>query len=96
MRTTDKALNHRALRQAEENYRLNLEAIFRSVRDAIITVDEQMTVVEVNPAAGEICGIWREEAVGPWRCWTSAAANCCLLSTEGSHRRSAEAEQQLN
>ena len=74
MRITDKALNHRALLQAEENYRLNLEAIFRSVRDAIITVDEEMTVVEVNPAAGVICGIWREEATGkqladiPHRC----------------------------
>ena len=64
MRITDKALNHRALRQAEENYRLNLEAIFRSVRDAIITVNEEMTVVEVNPAAGEICGIRRDDAAG--------------------------------
>jgi DNA-binding NtrC family response regulator len=51
MRITERALNHRTLRKAEENYRLNLEAIFRSVRDAIITVDDQMTVVEVNPAA---------------------------------------------
>ncbi|HSO23022.1 MAG TPA: sigma 54-interacting transcriptional regulator [Chondromyces sp.] len=64
MRITDKALGHRALRHAEESYRLNLEAIFRSVRDAIITVDEEMTVVEVNPAAGVICGISRDEASG--------------------------------
>jgi PAS domain S-box-containing protein len=64
MRITDRALSHRRLRRAEENYRLNLEAIFRSVRDAIITVDESQTVVEVNPAAGVICGIWREEAAG--------------------------------
>jgi two-component system response regulator HydG len=64
MRITEKALNHRALRQTKENYRLNLEAIFRSVRDAIITVDEQLTVVEVNPAAGVICGIWREDVAG--------------------------------
>ena len=64
MRITEKALAHRALRQAKENYRLNLEAIFRSVRDAIITVDEQLTVVEVNPAAGVICGIWREDVAG--------------------------------
>ena len=64
MRITDRALGHRRLRQAEQTYRLNLEAIFRSVRDAIITVDEQETVVEVNPAAGVICGIWREEVAG--------------------------------
>ena len=64
MRMTERALSHRALRKAEETYRLNLEAIFRSVRDAIITVDEQMTVVEVNPAAGVICGIWRKDVAG--------------------------------
>jgi len=64
MRVTEKALSHLALRMAEENYRLNLEAIFRSVRDAIITVDEKMTVVEVNPAAESICGISRDRAAG--------------------------------
>jgi PAS domain S-box-containing protein len=64
MRITERALSHRALRKAEENYRLNLEAIFRSVRDAIITVDDQMTVVEVNPAAEAICGIRRSGVAG--------------------------------
>jgi PAS domain S-box-containing protein len=64
MRVTEKALSHLALRMAEESYRLNLEAIFRSVRDAIITVDERMTVVEVNPAAEGICGISRDQAAG--------------------------------
>ena len=79
MRATDKALSHRALRQAEESYRLNLEAIFRSVRDAIITVDEEMTVVEVNRAAGEICGIWREDAAGkPLNYVTHTCAGTCL------------------
>ncbi len=64
MRITERALNHRTLRKAEENYRLNLEAIFRSVRDAIITVDDQMTVVEVNHAAEAICGVRRASATG--------------------------------
>jgi DNA-binding NtrC family response regulator len=64
MRITERALNHRALLRAEETYRLNLEAIFRSVRDAIVTVDEELTVVEVNPAAEAICGIRRAEATG--------------------------------
>ena len=64
VRMTERALSHRALRSAEESYRLNLEAIFRSVRDAIITVDADLTVVEANPAAGSICGIWRAEVAG--------------------------------
>jgi len=64
LHTTDMALRHRALRMAKEAYRINLEAIFRSVRDAIITVDEEMILVEANPAAGELCGIWRDEDSG--------------------------------
>ncbi len=83
MRITDKALNHRMLRQAEETYRLNLEAIFRSVRDAIITVDEQMSVVEVNPAAGVICGIWREDAAG--KQLSDISHNCSGSCLEALH-----------
>ena len=77
LRITDLALNHKRLREAKDTYRLNLEAIFRSVRDAIITVDGKMIVAEVNPAAEELCGIRRDEAVGkPLRdiapeCWAA-------------------------
>ena len=35
--------------------RLNLEAIFRSIKDAIITVDEECSVLELNQAAKNIC-----------------------------------------
>ncbi len=35
----------------EERYRTNIEAIFRSVRDAIITVDKEAVVSELNEAA---------------------------------------------
>jgi len=91
MRITDKALNHRALRQAEESYRLNLEAIFRSVRDAIITVDEEMTVVEVNPAASVICGIWREEAAG--KPLTEISHKCSGSCLEALHDTVAQKEK---
>ena len=64
LRTTQMALKHKALREAKETYRLNLEAIFRSVRDAIITVDDRMRLVEANPAAEELCGIDRSDASG--------------------------------
>ncbi|MBZ0220396.1 MAG: sigma 54-interacting transcriptional regulator [Candidatus Methylomirabilis sp.] len=40
-------------------YKSNLEAIFRSVKEAIISVDLEMRVTEVNEAAGDICGITR-------------------------------------
>ena len=64
IRATEMALKHQALRQEKESYQQNLEAIFRSVQDAIITVDENLTVVETNRAAAEICGIDRDAAAG--------------------------------
>ncbi len=55
--TARMALENKALHDENENYRLNLEAIFRSVNEAIITVNENMEVLEVNNAAQEICGM---------------------------------------
>ncbi len=64
LRSADMAFKHRALREAKESCRLNMEAIFRSVRDAIITVDGDLHVVEVNHAAEGLCGVRRDRAVG--------------------------------
>ncbi len=47
-----------------EKHRSRLQAIFRSVRDAIITVDTQMLVIEANEATESICGISNGECVG--------------------------------
>ncbi len=38
-------------------HRAHLEAVFRSVQDAVITVDPEMKVMEVNAAAERICSI---------------------------------------
>lgn len=46
--------------EAELNkYRSNLEAIFRSVRDAIITIDLDFTILELNYSASRICALSR-------------------------------------
>jgi PAS domain S-box-containing protein len=42
-----------------EKYRSNLEAIFRGVKDAIITVDKDLKVLEINDAAAKICSLTR-------------------------------------
>jgi PAS domain S-box-containing protein len=60
LHTTTMALQHKALHDENEQIRSNLEAIFRSVKDAIITVDKDLTLLEVNRAALDICGISRE------------------------------------
>lgn len=50
------ALQYKSLYDKSEKYRSNLEAIFRSVKDGIVTVDKELTVVEINEAARSICG----------------------------------------
>ncbi|MCF8142880.1 MAG: sigma 54-interacting transcriptional regulator [Deltaproteobacteria bacterium] len=57
-----------------ERHRSRLQAIFRSVRDAIITVDTKMVLIEANEATESICDISNGECVGkpfgecPTRC----------------------------
>jgi len=52
------ALNHRALEEENSRIRVNLEAIFRSVKDSIITVDRNFKVIDVNDSITESsCGI---------------------------------------
>ncbi len=63
LRVTTVALKHRALAEEKESCRLNFEAIFRSVKDGIITVDETMTITEINQAAIRICGVQREDVL---------------------------------
>lgn len=60
LRVARMALRNKALNDEKEAYRLNLEAIFGSVKDAIITVDEGFRIVELNRAAEKICGLGRD------------------------------------
>ena len=64
LKTVSIALKHKAVRDAREQYRLNFEAIFRSVNDGIVTVDENMAVEEVNDAARKICQFQRDAVIG--------------------------------
>lgn len=58
------ALRHKRVIDANEKYRSNLEAIFRSVKDAIIMVDRDLVVVEMNEATEKICGFSRKDMIG--------------------------------
>ncbi|MEN8693138.1 MAG: sigma 54-interacting transcriptional regulator [Desulfobacterales bacterium] len=64
MRSVGIALKHKAVKDENEQCRLNFEAIFRSVNDGIITVDENMVVVEINAAAENICEFQRDAVIG--------------------------------
>ena len=66
LEVTGRALKHKALVDEKERYRSHLEAIFRSVQDAIVTVDDRLVVTEANEAAREICGISRDAIGSPF------------------------------
>lgn len=60
LRVAKMALQQKSLVDEKERYQTNLDAIFRSVRDAIITVDKDLVVVEMNAAAEQICNLLRD------------------------------------
>ena len=63
LRITSVALKHRAISEEKETCRLHFEAIFRSVKDGIITVDNTMAITEINDAATRICGVKRDDVL---------------------------------
>lgn len=60
---TRHALKSKQLSDERESYRANLDAIFRSVSDAIIMVDSDGRLVHFNAAAAGVCG-YRPEHIG--------------------------------
>lgn len=58
----EKALDRATVEK--EQYRLNLEATFRSIPDAIVTVDSQLRIIATNSAAGTLLTLDRELALG--------------------------------
>ncbi|KJS28945.1 MAG: Fis family transcriptional regulator [Desulfatitalea sp. BRH_c12] len=63
VRSVRTALKRKELSDEKEKCRRNFEAIFRSVKDGIITIDGNLAVTEINQAACRICGIARAEVL---------------------------------
>ncbi len=64
LRVTRFALEHVALTAEKERYRNNLEAIFRSITEAIITVDLRMQILEANSSVKNVFGKDPDEITG--------------------------------
>ncbi len=82
MHITQTAMKHKMLVDEKEKYRSNLEAIFKSVKDSIITVDKDLFVIEINEAAKDICHLTRD-AVG--ESFISLSTHCnrqCISALE--------------
>ena len=80
LHTVSMALRYKTLVEERDKVRTNLEAIFKSVKDAIITVDKDLKVIEVNDATKAICGFSRKEAMG--RSIVSIPRMCCMECIE--------------
>jgi len=71
LRVTNHALRHKALLDKKdridsekERYRRNLDSIFKSVKDAIVTVGDDLRVIEANEATKRICGVSPPDVIG--------------------------------
>jgi two-component system response regulator HydG len=74
----DVALQHKAVLDEKEKYRTNLEAIFRSVKDAIISVDKDLLLLEMNDAAKNICGFTRRDIGNSFNTLSNNCNGKCL------------------
>lgn len=77
LHVADHALQYKMMADRNEANRLNLEAVFRSVKDAIITLDSSLAVVDVNDAAQHICGFPREVIGRPFLDISTACRGRC-------------------
>jgi PAS domain S-box-containing protein len=79
------------------NQRRRLEAIFRSVDDAIITIDTQLNIIEANDAAEKICGISKSSLPALFSCGDDAVCSraCIDIVKETLARRRAIRDYQV-
>lgn len=89
-----KALDRARLIQKNLEYKENLEAIFSSIKDAIITVDRKLNILDYNRAAEDICGLpGNKEAIGkPYETFIDSCSGKCFetLKETMSKRQPAE------
>ncbi|WP_429885805.1 sigma 54-interacting transcriptional regulator [Geoalkalibacter halelectricus] len=94
LRIADKALQYKALRDEKEKLQADLQAVFRSVKDAILTTDGDLRLVQANAAAGRLCGISAARAGESLDHLAPCADRCLgLLRQSLESRRSLERER---
>ena len=77
---TKRALEKKLKLEREKTNYDNMKAIFRSVNDAIITMDKDLVILEANKAAKRICEL-PEGAIGrKFNMFTEQCEGKCLLS----------------
>jgi len=94
LRVTDMAIRHKMLVEEREKYRSNMEAIFRSVKDAIISVDKDMVITGMNDAAGRVCNFSGGAVGQKFRDWSSGCGHRCAKALEDTIRKGVSVESQ--
>ena len=74
----EEKLKEKALEEEKETYRLNLEAIFRSLEEGIISVDRDLNIIYLNPAIENTCGFSGEDTGKPFRIFKKNSCNKCI------------------
>lgn len=64
LRVIEHALREKRALEEKERYQQNLEAVFSSIRDGIVTVDEEFRIIETNRSFGKMCGLEQEDLKG--------------------------------
>jgi PAS domain S-box-containing protein len=91
LRAVSLAISHKVLidekelvTKEKEKYRTNLEAIFQSVNEGIITVDEDMHLFDANRNIETICSISIKKITGQAfdDCFTKCSHNCSKVIRE--------------
>ncbi len=82
MHITQKAMKHKMLIDEKEKYRSNLEAIFKSVKDSIVTVDNDLLVIEINEAAEDICQLDRDTVGKSLKSFSESCSGKCIDALE--------------
>lgn len=87
LQITGTALKYKVLSDEKETYRSNLEAIFRSVKDPIITMDKDAAIIEINEAAVDMCGFPRDAIGMKFSALTKGCNGTCAEFLEEAIRR---------
>lgn len=82
LRVIKNALQYKTGVDKKEKYQLNLESIFSSVKDAIITVDKKLSVIEINEATRNICNLTRDTIGKPINSLSNFCNRQCLKALE--------------
>jgi len=79
------------------SHRRRLEAIFGSVRDAIITVDREQRVIEINKSAQDICGIDIHHVGGKVfsECLEQCEGTCAAVLRQALEKQAAISEYRI-